>query len=85
MKDSSKTIQVDFELFMLMSAYITSHVDPYNSDLRTILDGIRTKLAAIEKRDTFTAFKTGKAPDECSEYRQAYQELMSRIDLINLP
>ena len=84
MKDTPRTVQIDYSLFLKMAAYITSHVDPYDSDLKEILASIRQKLAAIERRDAFTAFKTGNSPAECSSFYEEYQNLMAQIDALHL-
>lgn len=84
MRETPKSIQIEYDLFLQMADYITSHVDPYDSDLKNILFGIRKKLAAIENRDTYTALKTGKAPSDVSVFYDLYHELMSRIDILHL-
>lgn len=84
MKKSPKTVQIEFDLFVDMVSYITSHVDPFEPELKTILNRIMTKLTAMERRDTFTAFKTGSTPSEYSDYNHVYNELMNRIGTIQL-
>ncbi len=71
-----KSIQIDYDLFLSIVAYISEHADPQDPKLKNISAGIHEKLDAIERRTLFTAYKMAPSAEERETARQRYLELM---------
>lgn len=83
MSSRPKSIQVDYDLFMRMVSYILFHIDPNDESIKEIIEGIRQKLLAMERRDYFTLHKMGdKAPD-IEDTMSEYQALLSQLEVLH--
>lgn len=71
-----KTIQIDYDLFLNMVAYISDHADSNEPTLKIISNGIREKLDAMERRTLYTAYKIAPSAEEREKARQKYLEMM---------
>ena len=82
MNSRPKSIQVDYDLFLRMISYITCHVDPYDGSIRGILEGMRQKLLAMERRDYYTLQKMGDAAPDLRESMSEYQTLIDQLNTL---
>ena len=82
MNSKPKNIQVDYDLFLRMVSYISSHVDLNDGSIREIIEGMRQKLLAMERRDFFTMQKMGNNAPDLESSMSEYQALLSRLDTL---
>ncbi len=83
MNAKPKTVQVDYDLFLQMVAYIANHFDPYDGATQKIIDGIRAKLLAMERRDNFTINRMGSKAPNLEETMTEYQSLLSLLEMLS--
>lgn len=69
-------IQIDYNLFLQMSAYVTNHFDPEDPDSQSILLGIRDKFASMERRDLYSAYKSAPSAAAREMAREEYLSMM---------
>ena len=71
-----KSVQIDYDLFLNMAAYISEHVDLTDPALKSIFSGIREKLDSMERRALYTAYKVALSAEDRENARQKYLEMM---------
>ncbi len=82
MNSRPKTIQIDYDLFLRMVSYISFHFDPYDGSIREIIEGMRQKLLAMERRDYYTIQRMGDTAPDLKESMSEYQSLLSLLDTL---
>ena len=71
-----KSIQIDYDLFLNMAAYISAHVDLTDPALKGIFSGIHEKLDSMERRMLYTAYKVAPSTEARENARQKYLDMM---------
>lgn len=73
-----RTIQIDYDLFLLMVHFFLMHDSISDADDRAvrIYDGIEKKFESLERRALYTVYKTSHSFEEREKARLEYLDMM---------
>ena len=71
-----KNIQISYELFLDMIAYISDHPDESDYRLDAISTAVNNKLEAMVRRDLYTVYKTGATSEIRAMAKEQYMDMM---------